>query len=184
MPYQKSSSGFKFAQTAIMAYMEQMCTRILHLDLNSDCPDRDVVLDLMNLMAEYIRRMAVSCSPLNVPPSRPFFDLAEIINPDIRADEVTLSKVRHHLSTSKNVWTPRVCEWAIHFAALQDAMIQQHEMVMESPYEALIVIYEQGGDFTVKSEISICGGTVFMSNWRDQTSPTPIVDLAKFSTDR
>jgi hypothetical protein len=167
-----------------MTHTEQMCERILRLKLNSDCPDRDVVIDLMNLMAEYIRRMAVACHPLNIPPSRPFFDLAEIINPDIRADEATLSKVRQYLSTSKNVWTPRVCEWALHFAALQDFASQQRELIMESPYEALIIIYEQGGDFIVKSEIWICGGTVFMSEWRDKASPTPIVDLAKFSTER
>jgi hypothetical protein len=161
-------------------YTEQMCKRILSLKLTNDCIDHY----LMDLMAEYIRRMAVACKPFNMPPCRPFFDLAEIINPNVRADEATLSKVRQHLSISVNVWTPRVCEWALHFAALQDAMAQQHEMVMESPYEALIIIYEQGGDFNVRNEIWISGGEMFTLNWRDKASPTPIVDLAKFSTHR
>jgi hypothetical protein len=163
-----------------MSHTEQMCERILRLKLTNDCIDRY----LMYLMAEYIRRMAVACKPFKMPPCRPFFDLAEIINPNVRADEATLSKVRQHLSISINVWTPRVCEWALHFAALQDAMAQQHEPVMESPYEALIIIYEQGGNFNVKGEIWICGGEMFMANWRDQASADPFVDLAQFSTDR
>jgi hypothetical protein len=153
---------------------EKTYHRILALELGNDCLD----INLIDLMAEYIRRMSVICQQN---PSffekHPFFDLAEKIDPGARADAAMVLTVRNHTAMTVNVWTPRICEWALHFAALQDKLGDQ--LTIKSPYEPLIKIFELEGDFIVKSEIWMCGSTMSLSAWREKVplSLEPIVDL-------
>jgi hypothetical protein len=155
--------------------VEKMYSRILTLTWTEEVPEVDT-WSLMDLMAEYIRRMAIQCQQNpSFFENYPFLDLAEKINPNVRADIDMVRAVRNHTAGTKNVWTPKVCEWALHFAALQDASID--EPIIKSPYEPLIRIFELEGDFIVKSEIWICGGTMFLSGWREKASLEPIVNL-------
>jgi len=159
-----------------MNYSEKISHRILHLTFSEDCLD----YSLRDLVSEYIRRMAIICKPLGIRRRHPFFDVAEIINPEIRANFKDLEKLNTHFKKMNhpilhNVWTPRICEWSLHFASLQDSCSPILEL--QSPYEPLIVLYERHGSFIVKHEILIDGGSMPIADWWNRDDPNPIVDL-------
>lgn len=154
----------------------QIYNRIMQIPYELDIDD----YYSMQLMAEYIRRIVniMQRLPQIEVRGRPFFDIAYDINPNIRADEKTIHEVTLY-SPEKNmhVWTQRVCEWALHFAALQDSN-SQNESLHQSPYESLIVLFEKGGVFTVKGEILIGGGSISTSEWWRRFGSNPIVELS------
>jgi hypothetical protein len=159
-----------------MSYSEKVLERILNLPFEKDYLDSSVI----DLMREYIRRMAIICKPLGIRSRNPFFDVAEMVNPEVRANPQDLEKVSAYIKEKThpifyNVHTVRVCEWALHFAALQDE--NGGSSIIESPYEPLIVIYERNGSFSVKGEIMLGVADMQIADWWNRNDPNPIVNL-------
>ncbi len=159
-----------------MSCSEKILERILSLPFD----EASVDLSLIVLMREYIRRMAIICKPFSIRSRNPFFDVAEIINPAVRASPQDLEKVSTYIKEKThpifyNEHTVRVCEWALHFAALQDEDGAPSDL--QSPYEALILLYEQSGTFSVKGEIMLSAGDMAIADWWNRDDPNPIVDL-------
>lgn len=158
-----------------MTYSEKTVSRILKLDFNDDCLD----ISLRLLVLEYMRRAAIICKDFDLRESRPFFDIAQAVNPTIRANFKDLERMDTHFKKTThpiyyNVWTYRICEWALHFSALQDHC---PNLSIQSPYDPLITLYERHGSFVMKNEILIDGGGISITNWRDRDYPDPILDL-------
>lgn len=150
-----------------------MCKRILSIPLTGDELDDE----FFDLMREYVRRVALGQQALKVTQTRPFFDIAEKINPKIRADSEMLNGLHEHFRDVPNPWMQRIGEWALHFATLQDSLVT-YCFNLPAPYEPLIVLFERGGTFTIKHEgILLNGGTMSIRDWQEQTSSTPIIRL-------
>jgi hypothetical protein len=100
----------------------------------------------VQLVREYLRRMALWAQSLGVPQEWPFFDVANAVDPTVRADAETILRVREHLDAGKaSWWGNKISEWALHFAALQP------QRGLPDPYEPLLVLFDQGGDFSTES---------------------------------
>lgn len=100
----------------------------------------------IQLVREYLRRAALWAQALEVTQEWPFFDVAQAIDPEIRADPAILRRVEEHLDETKaSWWATRIAQRALHFAALPP------RRDLPDPYEPLLVMFEQGGDFTTES---------------------------------
>jgi hypothetical protein len=153
--------------------VEEMYQRILSIPLDGDA-FKD---EHLYLMLEYMRRVALWQQALKCAEARPFFDIADQIDPSIRVDSEMVNVL--HGRFKQGVWVGRIGEWALHFAALQDAAKVQH-FDLPVPYEPLIVLFEEGGTFTITHEgVLLNGTTMRLSGWTERASSIAVVKLDK-----
>ncbi|GLW64799.1 hypothetical protein Arub01_30430 [Actinomadura rubrobrunea] len=76
----------------------------------------------------------------------PFFDVAALVDPSVRADEEVLAKLDKGLPIFLSLPTIRFCERALHFATLKRAGKAPSEL--PDPFEPLIVLFERGSLFS------------------------------------
>lgn len=99
------------------------------------------------LMKEYFRRSALWAHHLNAK-AWPFFDPAEIINPNVRASKETISMVTENEDLLQNFSLVKdTCIWALHFSALRDT--GEELPVIPDMFSPLIIFYERGGGFGI-----------------------------------
>ncbi|WP_144121454.1 hypothetical protein [Catellatospora sichuanensis] len=111
--------------------------RVEWLDDDQRAPSRS------RLMSEYLRRAALWAQRLDAARLWPFFDVAQLIDPGTRADPELVREVcAQAAERGANHLDRRLCEYALHFAALPDPPAG-----LPDPFAPLIELYERGGQF-------------------------------------
>jgi hypothetical protein len=138
------------------------------------------------LMREYLRRAAWWAEAVDSE-QYPFFDIAEAIEPEVRADPALVQRVEADVTAKlAGVLVRRTCVRALHFAALLDAgtKLPQVPGSVAQPFEPLLVMFERGGGFRLEGgliEVDSAGvptGTI-QSNRTDK----PVVALTSSALD-
>ncbi len=95
------------------------------------------------LMREFLRRTALWVHFLGGTERWPFFNIAERIDPSVRADPGLIERLNEF--TEENIpefIARRMCRAAVHWAELQDST-QVRLPDLPDPYEPLVVLYER-----------------------------------------
>ncbi|MEU1827137.1 MULTISPECIES: hypothetical protein [Streptomyces] len=95
----------------------------------------------VSLMREFLRRSALWAEELD---SKvwPFFDVAALIDPSIRAEEALVERAIAG-SVRQQAFVREMCVWALHYAALTESGLDIPRL--PDPLEPLLVMYERGG---------------------------------------
>jgi hypothetical protein len=127
----------------------------------------------VKLMQEYLRRASLWAQQLDRTPEWPFFDIAEAIDPAVRADPDLVARATKGLD-----WhAKRVTAWALHFAELR-TVAPEKIPELDDPYEPLIVMFERGGGFnTAHSHIEVDLAQFPIVKWTDYNRPDPIISI-------
>jgi hypothetical protein len=153
--------------------VEQLCRRVGQIEWGQD--DRAAALHV-RLAREYLRRSALWAQRLARSGDWPFFDIAQAVDSGLRADADLLATAREALEANgASWWGQRICEWALHFAALPP-----DQGGLPQPYEPLLVLFEKHGDFTTESSVMNLDYAIGLpfGTWQEHLSQTPVVDLA------
>jgi hypothetical protein len=123
------------------------------------------------LMREFLRRSSLWNRELGSD-SWPFFDVASLIDPTVRAPEQTVAEVVGTIPPQQPI-IAHTCRWSLHFAALVDARAALP--ALPHPYTPLLRMYELGGGFLLDGTgfIQIDTGSIPMRRpdfWIDQPS--------------
>ncbi|MBC3843629.1 hypothetical protein GXW82_35700 [Streptacidiphilus sp. 4-A2] len=126
-------------------------------------------------MREFLRRSSLWARELGAD-SWPFFDVAALIDPAVRAPEQAVTEVVAAIPEQQPV-IARTCQWALHFAALADAGVALPDL--PHPYAPLLHMYELGGGFLLDGTgfIEIDSGSIPMRRpdfWIDQPAKTAL----------
>ncbi|MFF8900516.1 hypothetical protein ACF082_23945 [Streptomyces lydicus] len=119
-----------------------LAQRIIAIDWNSSDENFQ---ERVNCIREFLRRSAQWARRMESP-AWPFFDVAEQLNPTIRASAQTVDEVLQSIPMRPST-VADTCVWALHFAALRDA--GEIPSGLLDPYETLIDMYELGGGFSL-----------------------------------
>jgi hypothetical protein len=128
----------------------------------------------VKLMQEYLRRASLWAQHLDRTPEWPFFDIAEAIDPAVRANPDLVA----HATKGLSFRTKRIAAWALHFAELR-TIAPQKIPHLDDPYEPLIVMFERGGGYTTEhNRIEVDLAQFPSIRWTDYNRPDPIVPIA------
>lgn len=128
----------------------------------------------VQLMKEYLRRAAWWAQRLGRTPEWPFFDIAEAIDPAVRADPELVERT----TTGLGWYAKRICAWALHFAELRTVAPEKIPADLDDPFEPLIIMFERGGDFTTANgRIEVDLAQFPVKSWIDYRTPDPVVSL-------
>ncbi|MFF3008407.1 hypothetical protein ACFVTF_37060 [Kitasatospora sp. NPDC057940] len=131
------------------------------------------------LMKEYFRRAALWLDAYGETDEWPFFDLAAIVAPAVRADPAVVSDIEDFVEDASGSWHAIECSAAaVQWAALGDAPGPVLRPLPD-PFEPLIRVYERGGaGFSFANGFLDFGMLmVKRGNWRAHLSPEPVVEL-------
>ncbi|MFF2143326.1 hypothetical protein [Kitasatospora sp. NPDC058190] len=132
------------------------------------------------LMKEYLRRAALWLDSYGDTDEWPFFDLAAIVAPAVRADPAMVSDVEDFVEdASAGSWHAIECSAAaVQWAALRDASGPVLPPLPD-PFEPLLRLYERGGAGFSYANGFLDFGMLMVKrgNWRSHLSPDPVVDL-------
>jgi hypothetical protein len=127
----------------------------------------------VKLMQEYLRRASWWAQRLDRTPEWPFFDVAEAIDPAVRADPELVARTTQGLGW----YAKRICAWALHLAELR-TVVPDLVPDLDDPYEPLIIMFERGGDFTTaNSRIEVDLAQFPVRSWVDYRTADPVVAL-------
>ncbi|MFD0279456.1 hypothetical protein ACFVHB_36955 [Kitasatospora sp. NPDC127111] len=131
------------------------------------------------LLEEYFRRAALWLDAHGEPAWWPFFDLAAVVAPSVRADPALIAEVEGFID--EHVANPHVLTGsvaAVHWAALREARGVRLDDPPD-PFEPLIRFYERGGIAFRLENGFVDLGVVMVprGNWRQHLAPTPVVEL-------
>ena len=127
----------------------------------------------VKLMREYLRRAAWWAQRLDRTPEWPFFDIAEAIDPSVRADPELVDRTTEGLGW----YARRICAWALHLAELR-TIAPEKIPDLDDPFEPLIVMFERGGDFTTANgRIEVDLAQFPIKSWIDYRTSDPVVSL-------
>ncbi|MES0834648.1 hypothetical protein [Nocardiopsis tropica] len=93
------------------------------------------------LVQEYLRRSALWRLELGCG-GWPFFDIAHLVDPGVRASEDVVAGATAALPDFATFYVRRTVEWALHFAALTDAGTPLPDL--PDPFAPLLRVYERG----------------------------------------
>ena len=134
------------------------------------------------LMKEYLRRAALWARELDGGKPWPFFDIAELIAPDVHPPQELADQLE--VLINERIGWPAVqtsCRAALRWAALLDS---GHPIPsgLPDPYEPLLLMFERGGGFiTEHGFIELDGASVSRRSVADYLSDEPV--LAGFDPD-
>ncbi|MFI6151162.1 hypothetical protein ACIBCA_00490 [Kitasatospora sp. NPDC051170] len=118
-----------------------LADRLMHIDW--DPAETNPRLRL-SLMREYLRRSAQWADRLGAEASWPFFDVAALIDPSVRADPELIERVGR-VCALQSTAVRKCCEGALHFAALKESGTALPRL--PDPYEPVVSLFEHGGGF-------------------------------------
>ncbi|MET8626170.1 hypothetical protein ABZW30_20850 [Kitasatospora sp. NPDC004669] len=131
------------------------------------------------LMEEYFRRAALWLNAYGEPQMWPFFDLAEIVDPSVRADPAVIADIQGFIDeASCSSYAMDSGAAAVQWAALTSAPGVQLRPLPD-PFEPLLRLYERGGSSFRFTNGFIDFGMIMVprSNWRKHLSLTPVIEL-------
>lgn len=126
------------------------------------------------LMREYLRRSAVWTRVLGTR-GWPFYDIAAVVAPGVRADEETVKGVLEDPHVVQQFPTVgRTCAWALHLAAVRDAGAPLPPRLSD-PFAPLVRMYERGGGFSLSTAgtIDVDGAGVHRGTLLQHLGDTP-----------
>ncbi|UQU67764.1 hypothetical protein COUCH_16450 [Couchioplanes caeruleus] len=131
------------------------------------------------LLREYFRRAARWADAYDCDTRSPFFDIAQCVDPSVRADQTVIdSLVRDVSSGTRNAIT-RVAPFILHWAALRAAPAVTVPPELEDPFEPLILLFERGGGFhTENGEVNLEYLAAPLRGWRERAGTPPMVSFA------
>ncbi|MFH9350234.1 hypothetical protein [Kitasatospora sp. NPDC017646] len=131
------------------------------------------------LMEEYFRRAALWLDAYGDTKYWPFFDLAAIVAPTVRADPAVIADIEEFIDdASGSSYAMDSGAAAVHWAALASTPgTQLHPL--PDPFEPLLRLYERGGSSFRLTNGFIDFGMIMVprGNWRMHLSLTPVVEL-------
>ncbi|MEU9047088.1 MULTISPECIES: hypothetical protein [unclassified Kitasatospora] len=131
------------------------------------------------LMEEYLRRAALWLNAFGDTDEWPFFDLAAIVAPAVRADPALVADVENFVDDASNSgYAVESSMAAIQWAALRDTPGLSLPLLPD-PFEPLLRLFERGGVAFSFANGFIDFGMIMVprGNWRKHLSPTPVVEL-------
>jgi hypothetical protein len=149
--------------------------RLLVIDWNSPLAF-DHRQSRARLMKEYLRRAALWATELDGGKPWPFFDIAELIAPDVHPPQEMADQLEAVIDEGIG-WpaVQTVCRAALRWAALLDF---GHPIppVLPDPYEPLLLMFERGGGFTTEHGfIELDGASVSRRSIADYLSDEPVL---------
>lgn len=150
------------------SHVSEMRDRLIAVDWR----DRDdQTMPRVLLMREFLRRSSLWARELGAE-SWPFFDVAALVDPGVRAPEQTVTEVVDSIPPQQST-IAHTCRWSLHFAALLDT--GRALPALPHPYTPLLRMYELGGGFLLDGTgfIQIDTGSIPMRQrdfWIDQPS--------------
>ncbi|MBD0690754.1 hypothetical protein [Streptomyces sp. CBMA123] len=99
----------------------------------------------ISLMKEFLRRSALWAHQLGSD-RWPFFDVAVLIDPSVRADPDLVEQVSESCALQSTA-VQQSCVGALHFAALQES--GHVTLQLPDPFEPIVSLFENGGGFTL-----------------------------------
>lgn len=129
------------------------------------------------LVREYLRRSACWAGAFDAVDRWPFFDIAEHIDPTVRADPDIATDLEDYLSGAVRRPTIRnSCRGAVHWPAFRRGT-NLALPDLPDPYEPLLLVFERGGGFYVEEFIDLDGIAVRLGSHTDHLSRAPVVAL-------
>jgi len=136
------------------------------------------------LLREYLRRAALWARAYQADGAWPFFDIAERVDPAIRAQAEVVAELDGYIWD--NVGLPsieRTCRGAVHWAAFR-AQARVELPGADDPYEPLLLMYERGGGFSTESNSFDLTGIMLPTRpLEDYLSTEPVVRLDTHTLD-
>jgi hypothetical protein len=141
------------------------------------------------LMREYLRRAALWAKRLEATDHWPFFDVARLIAPEVRAEPRIVERLEAALQPY-SLWPTikKTCVWYLHWQRLE---LSRTEAVagykLPEPFEPLIRFYERGGRFSTEHgfiNVDLVGIPAKVRGWQAFDSTTPFVALDDQALDR
>jgi hypothetical protein len=130
------------------------------------------------LMREFLRRAALWVDFLGGTERWPFFDMAERVDPSVRADRSLIERLDEFADENiPEFIARRMCRATVHWAELQEST-QVRLPDLPNPYEPLVVLYERGGVFFVENGVADFElRRVPLRTWQANLAPEPIVEI-------
>lgn len=137
----------------------------------------------VELMYEYLRRMALWTSALQLEDGGPFFDVAALLCPDTPLPP-PLKEAVDAAVHARNPLVRAICEWHLHWVLIAQ-LPAVTRFGLPAPYEPLIRFYERNGSFRredVFVNVGIVG--ISISRWRNYGQRQPLLDLDDATLDQ
>jgi hypothetical protein len=135
------------------------------------------------LWFEHLRRTACWAEAFDAADAWPFFDIAERVDPSVRAAPDIISELENYLA--HNVGMPSIkqtCRAAVHWAALcADSRVELPDL--GDPYEPILLMYERGGGYSVCQFFDLGGVEVSLGRMVGRLSSKPVVALDSATLD-
>ncbi|HEU4328283.1 MAG TPA: hypothetical protein VFS21_34415 [Roseiflexaceae bacterium] len=138
------------------------------------------------LMEEFLRRAALWAQALNAGKEWPFFDIAQRVNPDKRANALLCAQLDEHVQKHQiSLFMRRCLINHLHWLELSEGDLQARSLsLLPAPYEPIVVMFKRGGSFWLDSIAIIIGVT---SVWRkplaEYAGSPALLDLTEASLD-
>ncbi|MER7850699.1 hypothetical protein ABTZ03_43000 [Kitasatospora sp. NPDC096077] len=127
----------------------------------------------ISLMKEFLRRSALWAHQLGSD-TWPFFDVAALIDPSVRADHKLVELVSKSCAL-QSAAVQQSCMGALHFAALQES--GRATPRLPDPYEPIVFLFENGGGFTLDGtgmidvDVAVSMSRGKLSDWLERSAP-------------
>ena len=165
-------------------HVDTLVTRLTAVDWESSY---EKSRSRVSLVFEYLRRASWWAPEVNAP-QWPFFDIAEVLHPALRANPSVVRRIEAGLTAkSQGELVVRTCVRALNFAALLDAGTKLPRVPdsAQDPFEPLIVMFERGGGFRLEGgrfiEVDLKG--VPVGTQESNRSDKPVVALTPTALD-
>ncbi|MBQ1084034.1 hypothetical protein [Nocardiopsis sp. B62] len=158
-----------------MSSCEELAVRIQNIDWN-ERPLRRA--SQVRLVREYLRRSALWAERFG-PTGWPFYDVAKIVDPEVRAPQSIVDETRSSISGVATYYVLYTVEWALHFAHLKDA--GGANVDLPGPFDPLMLAYERGDtiNYTSAGFIEIDGLSLPRSTREKYAKIPPLADLSE-----
>ena len=132
----------------------------------------------VRLVQEYLRRSALWAERFG-PAEWPFYDVAKLVEPEIRAPQIIVDETRSSISEVATYHVLHTVEWALHFAHLKD--VGKINIDLPSPFDSLMLAYERGDaiNYTSAGFIEIDGISLPRSNMEKYSKIRPLEDFSE-----
>ncbi|BCJ56041.1 hypothetical protein Asp14428_75160 [Actinoplanes sp. NBRC 14428] len=129
------------------------------------------------LMLEYFRRMAQWAEAYGCDEPVPFFDLAQYVDPNVRADPAVVDEAVR-LAAEGGWNAQQVVPFILHWAAVRAAPGVVFPEGLEDPFEPLLLLFERDGGFhTSNGFVEMEFLSVPLAKWRQRASRPPLAGM-------
>ncbi|WP_229071625.1 hypothetical protein [Actinoplanes sp. DH11] len=138
-----------------------------------------------SLMQEYFRRMALWTAAYGCATHTPFYDLAQCIDPAVRADPAVVDEVVQAIKAASTMSrdVTDVTPFILHWAALRATPEADLPEDLDDPFEPLLLLFERDGGFHIeKGFVELEYVAVPMFKWREKAGRPP-ADLSPAALD-